>query len=74
MLASWITNHKDITKGFPLIDAMANERHEFLVMTCISMNKKALVQLLKSLFLYKSEYKDVLSDVALTIKEEISAQ
>jgi hypothetical protein len=46
---------------------------DFLVMTCLCMNKKKLVEFLKSLFLYKVEYKDVLSDVALKIKDEIAA-
>jgi len=73
MLANWLADHKDIAKAFPLIDAMADERHEFLVMVCLCMNKKALVAFLKSLFLYKTEYKDVLSDIALKIKDEIAA-
>jgi hypothetical protein len=73
MLANWIADHKDVAKAFPLIDSMSSEKHEFLVMTCLCMNKKALVTFLKSLFLYKTEYKDVLSDVALKIKDEIAA-
>ena len=73
MLANWIADHKDASKAFPLIDVMSNEKHEFLVMTCLCMNKKKLVEFLKSLFLYKVEYKDVLSDVALKIKDEITA-
>ncbi len=73
MLASWITQHaKNQSKAFQLIDEMEKERHEFLVMLCISMNKKALVPFLRELFTYNQRYKDILSEIALSIKAEIS--
>jgi len=72
MLGNWLGNQKDVAKAFPLIDAMCSERHEFLVMTCWSLNQKKRVEFLKSLFLYKIEYAKVLDDVALKIKDEIT--
>jgi hypothetical protein len=84
MLGSWITqNMKSFDRCFPLVDMMSGEtaapvpaeqggRHEFLTMTCISMSKKNLVLLLKSLFQYRAVYREILSDIALTIKDEIS--
>jgi len=73
MLANWISQHqKSMVKAFPLIDEMTSEKHEFLVMTCISMRKKNLVAFLKELFVYKPIYKDILSEIALEVKNEIS--
>jgi MoxR-like ATPase len=83
MLASWVSqNMKGFERAFPLIDVMSGEapnnpaqeggRHEFLTMMCVSMNKKNLVTLLKSLFQHNPSYREVLSDIALTIKDEIS--
>jgi len=86
MLGSWITqNMKSFDRCFALVDVMGGEtaapanipaeqrgRHELMTMTCISMSKKNLVLLLKSLFQYRAVYREVLSDIALTIKDEIS--
>jgi len=73
MLANWITqNQRSMAKAFPLIDEMASEKHEFLVMTCISMKKKSLVAFLRELFAYKPLYKEVLSEIAIGIREEVS--
>ncbi|MEM2447882.1 MAG: hypothetical protein QXT14_02890 [Candidatus Bathyarchaeia archaeon] len=72
MLASWISQHlKSVSKAFPLIDEMASQ-HEFLVMTCISMQKKALVGFLKSLFAYNVRYKQILSEIAMDIRDQIA--
>ena len=73
MLANWISQHKkDFSKAFPLIDAMASDSHEFVVMLVISMKKRVAVKFLKALFAYNSTYRDVLSDIALEVKDQIS--
>jgi len=73
MLANWISQHqKSMGKAFPLIDEMTNEKHEFLVMTCVSMKKRDLVAFLKELFTYKPMYRDILSEIALEVRNEIS--
>ncbi|MEM2181010.1 MAG: hypothetical protein QXP32_09385 [Nitrososphaeria archaeon] len=73
MLASWISHHpKEISKTFPLIDEMSSRQHEFLVIACISMNKKVLINFLKELFNYNVKYKEVLSEIAINIKDLIT--
>jgi len=62
MLANWISQHKkDFSKAFPLIDAMASDSHEFVVMLVISMKKRVAVKFLKALFAYNSTYRVVSS-------------
>ncbi|MEM2613248.1 MAG: hypothetical protein QXO15_03355 [Nitrososphaerota archaeon] len=74
MLASWISQHqKSMAKAFPLIDEMSSRQHEFLVIACISMSKKTLVNFLKELFNYNTKYKEILSEIAINIKDQIAA-
>jgi len=74
MLASWISQHiKNTAKVFPLIDEMSKEKREFLVLTCMSISRNNLVQFLRQLFTYNPMYKDVLSEIAIGLKEEITA-
>jgi hypothetical protein len=73
MLGTWISKHiNDPKRAYPLIDAMSLESREFLVLTCMSMEKRNLVQFLRQLFTYQPSYKDVLSEIAIKLKEEIS--
>jgi hypothetical protein len=73
MLGTWISKHiADPKRAYPLIDSMSMESREFLVLTCMSMEKKSLVQFLRQLFTYQPSYKDVLSEIAIKLKEEIS--
>jgi hypothetical protein len=73
MLASWITEHaKDQAKAYPLIDEMSSESREFLVMLCMSMNRKSLVSFLRQLFTHRPAYKDALAEIAINIKEAIT--
>ena len=83
MLASWISQHiKNAAKAFPLIDEMSKEKRErlicyilareFLVLTCMSISRKNLVQFLRQLFTYNPMYKDVLSEIAIGLKEQIT--
>jgi len=74
MLASWISkNIRSVSRCFRLIDEMSKESREFLVLTCISMNRNKLVHFLKELFRYSRVYRDALSEIALEIKEKIKA-
>jgi len=73
MLANWISqNAKNMHKAFPLIDKMSSVRHEFLVMTCMCMKRSMLSKFLWNLFQYNASYRDVLSDIAINIRSEIS--
>ena len=74
MLASWISKHrKTMSKCFPLIDQMCQEKHEYLVLTAMSIKWRHLVQFFHELFAYQPEYKKVLHDIAVGIRKEISA-
>jgi len=74
MLASWISKHrKTMRKCFPLIDEMCREKHEYLVLTAMSIKWRHLVQFFHELFAYQPEYKKVLHDIAVGIRKEISA-
>lgn len=73
MLGTWISKHiQDPKKAYPLLDAMSQESREFLVLTCMSMQKKSLIQFLRHLFTYQPSYKDVLSEIAIKLKDEIA--
>lgn len=73
MLGTWVSKHiNDPKKAYPLLDTMSLESREFLVLTCMSMQKKNLVQFLRQLFTYQPSYKDVLSEIAIKLKEEIA--
>jgi hypothetical protein len=72
MLSSWITkNIKKPQKSFELIDWMSNESKEFLILTCIGMQKPQLVNFLKELFIGRPQYKEILSEIVIRLKEEI---
>jgi len=74
MLGSWISQHiKNPARAFGLIDEMSSEKREFLVLTCMAMNRRKLVSFLRALFAYNVAYRDVLSEIAIGIKEEIAA-
>lgn len=73
MLGTWTSKHiQDPKRAYPLLDAMNLESREFLVLTCMSMQKKNLVQFLRQLFTYQPSYKDALSEIAIKLKEEIA--
>lgn len=73
MLANWLSqNQKTMSKAFKLIDIMSAQSHEFLVMTCMSMQRKALIHFLSELFKYDTKYRGILSEIALNVKLEIA--
>ncbi len=73
MLASWIGQNPDKVEGaFPLLDAMSGERHEFTVMTCISLGKRRLLDFLKRLFAYDPKYKEDLTEITEGIFDQIA--
>ncbi|MGC8936545.1 MAG: hypothetical protein ACP5KV_04180 [Candidatus Methanomethylicaceae archaeon] len=72
LLGNWINQHANFAKAFKLVDKMSFERKEFLVLACMSMQKKRLVDFLRQLFNHNPEYKDALSEIALGIKESIA--
>jgi hypothetical protein len=73
MLSTWVEKHNSASKAFPLIDKMSNDSRELLVLTCLGMSRKRLVGFLRELFAYNAKYKDFLDEVALKLKNEISA-
>ena len=74
MLASWLSKHaKQMEKAFPLIDEMSSERTEFLVITCTSMKRNKLLKFLEQLVKYQPKYRKILSEVALGLRDAISA-
>jgi len=73
MLASWLSKHaKTMQKAFPLIDEMTSERTEFLVITCTSMKRNKLLKFLEQLIKYQPEYRKILSEVALGLRDAIA--
>jgi len=73
MLGTWIGKHlKNPKRAYPLIDVMSEESREFLVLTCMSMAERKLVQFLRQLFMHQPSYKDVLSEIAVKLKKEIA--
>jgi len=73
MLASWVGQNPDKVEGaFPLMDAMSGERHEFTVMTCISLGKRRLLDFLKRLFAYDPKYKEDLTEITEGIFDQIA--
>jgi len=72
LLATWTRkNIKDLNRAFPLIDKMSEEKHEFLLMLCLSLSRTVLAKFLKDLFVYKEAYEKVLSEVAFDVKRSI---
>ena len=73
MLSSWIGDHlKKPDRAFPLIDVMSGESREYLLLTCLTISRRKLVLFLKGLFIHDAQYKDMLSEVALKIRDEIA--
>jgi hypothetical protein len=73
MLASWVGQNPDKVEGsFPLLDAMSGERHEFTVMTCISLGKRRLLDFLKKLFVHNPKYKEDLTEITEGIFDQIA--
>ena len=73
MLSSWIGDHlKKPERAFSLIDVMSGESREYLLLTCLTIKRRKLVSFLKSLFVHDASYKDLLSEVALKIRDEIA--
>jgi hypothetical protein len=55
----------DSSKAFGLIDAMAEESKEFVVLTCVCMeSKKHLAKFLTELFKHSRAYRDSLSGIS----------
>ena len=74
MLSSWIGDHlKKPDRAFALIDVMSGESREYLLLTCLTINRRKLVLFLKGLFVHDARYKDMLSEVVLKISDEIAA-
>lgn len=73
MLSTWVAKHiKDISQALPLIDQMVGDSREFLILTCMGMHKSNLINFLKSLFISRSNYKEMLQEIVLSLKEEIA--
>jgi len=79
MLAGWVTSKidkknaaKEIPKAMPLLDTMTQRSREFVLLICTSMSKQRLVKFIKALIAHDPKYKDMLSDIALNIKQAIS--
>jgi hypothetical protein len=51
---------------------MSGERHEFTVMTCISLGKRRLLDFLKRLFAYNPKYKEDLTEITEGIFDQIA--
>lgn len=74
MLATWLTKHiKDVSKAFGLLDTMFVAKHEFVVLVCLCMSKFNAAPLLKQLFDHDPQYKDVLTEISIGIKDQITA-
>lgn len=73
MLSTWIAKHiKDISNSLPLIDTMVEDSREFLILTCMGMHKSILINFLRNLFISRSNYKDMLAEIVISLKEEIA--
>ncbi|MEM2660935.1 MAG: hypothetical protein QXS74_06410 [Nitrososphaeria archaeon] len=73
MLASWLSsNKKKMEAAFPLIDKLSNEKHEYLVLLCMSMNPKNLQHFIEKLSKHNPKYLETLYDITVRIKHSIS--
>lgn len=65
MLGSWVSRakEKNISRCFGLVDAMAAESREYLVVACLSTTRQKLFKFLKELFRYNTRYREVLGEV-----------
>jgi len=76
MLSSWtvdnIRKKKEIEKSLSLVDAMIAESREFAILAWTTLGKKNLVEMIKILMDHRPEYKDMLTEVAVTTKNEIA--
>jgi hypothetical protein len=72
LLGSWAEkNMRSVGRAFPLIDAMAGESREYLVVTCLSMSRRGLVEFLRRLFGHNRAYAELLGEVALKLKDAL---
>lgn len=73
LLSSWITGHKKkMEEAFPLIDEMTKEKHEYLILLCMTFNNRFLESFIQKLTQYNQKYMELLYDIALNIKRAIS--
>jgi len=72
MLSTWIQeNAKKTQSAMGLIDAMTKQSREFLVLICKSMQEKKLLALLKDLVTHDPKYKDLLTEIVVSVKQSI---
>lgn len=72
MLGSWISQHKkEFNKAVDLIDVMADFSKEFLVLTCISIKRRVIVQFLQYLLKERPQYGEALEEI-VRLKDSIA--